>query len=727
MIDTGVDHTHPELAANMWLNDRETPLNSADEDGNGYSDDLHGYDFATGNADPADAGDHGTHVAGTIAAVGENQAGIIGLDDKVRILALKVSGDGSVMSSSAIIDALQYATALKNRGVNIVALNASYGGGGYSTPERAAIQAAGDAGIILCAAAGNSSANNDSTVTYPANYRLPNMIVVAASDQNDALAGYSNYGATTVDLAAPGSNILSTKPSTVSLISGGTTYNPVALTYSGTTTGFSGAIVDCGTGNTASEFPSSVKGNIALIQRGTQTFAIKVGNAMTAGARAVMIYNNANGAFTGTLQAAGNWIPAYSISQADGQSLKSGLSRNGSLVLSGGYQFMDGTSMATPHVTGAVAFAAMNFPGETVAQRRQRVLNAVDIKPGLKGKAATGGRLNLLRMIDTDTNGLADWQPSIITRILPQGIQGTAYMQALAATSGVAPYRWTLAGGSLPAGFTLNGSGVLIGSSGAPGSYPFTAQVADSLGTTANQLLTLNIATTGPLDHFTWDYFPTTLYAGTRFAVRITARDSAGRAIPSYSGKVTLSAATPEVAEIASTLSVSPNAVSFSEGSFVGYLTVPAPAANLALTAADNTATGRSNSVTVQSAASTAGDGLPDAWKLVNGLGLSVNAASLDSDGDGMSNQREYNAGTDPLSATSRLRVTGLATDSKNTVTLQFSALAGKLYRVSTSDDLLTWTPLSSPAILPTATGTQTVTLPYLRKPAAFYRVEIVP
>ncbi|MES2572301.1 MAG: thrombospondin type 3 repeat-containing protein, partial [Verrucomicrobiota bacterium] len=113
--------------------------------------------------------------------------------------------------------------------------------------------------------------------------------------------------------------------------------------------------------------------------------------------------------------------------------------------------------------------------------------------------------------------------------------------------------------------------------------------------------------------------------------------------------------------------------------------------------------------------------------ELVNGLGLSVNAASLDSDGDGMSNQREYNAGTDPLSATSRLRVTGLATDSKNTVTLQFSALAGKLYRVSTSDDLLTWTPLSSPAILPTATGTQTVTLPYLRKPAAFYRVEIVP
>ena len=144
---------------------------------------------------------------------------------------------------------------MKTRGVNVVAINASYGGGSPSSTESAAIQAAGDVGIIFCAAAGNNSANNDTTGFYPADYRLPNMIVVAASDQNDALASFSDYGATTVDLAAPGVNILSCLP----VAQAGTTsyvqqasavYQANPLTYSGLTVsaGITATVYYCGLG-----------------------------------------------------------------------------------------------------------------------------------------------------------------------------------------------------------------------------------------------------------------------------------------------------------------------------------------------------------------------------------------------------------------------------------------------------------------------------------------------
>jgi subtilisin family serine protease len=411
VIDTGADYVHPDLAANIWTNPGETLNNSVDDDGNGYTDDYYGYDFVDGDADPADSGDHGTHVSGTIAAVGNNQYGVIGINSKARIMTLKVSADGNAITSSAEIAAIQYATMMKGRGVNIVALNASYGGGGSTSAESAAIQAAGNAGIIFCAAAGNSSSNNDTAPTYPANYRLSNMIVVAASDQNDALASFSNYGATTVDLAAPGANILSTKPSTVTFQAGGTTYPSAPLAFSGTTTGLSGAIYDCGIGN-PEDFPAAVNGNIALIARGTLTFSEKVSNAMAAGARAAIIYNNVGGPLNGTLQTVSNWIPAREISRADGLAIKAALPVTGAIVVTGNFQFLDGTSMATPHVTGAVAFAALNHPGETVAQRRQRILTHVEVKAGLQGKVTTNGRLNLLGIVDPDSNGLPDWWES---------------------------------------------------------------------------------------------------------------------------------------------------------------------------------------------------------------------------------------------------------------------------------------------------------------------------
>lgn len=424
VIDTGLDYTHPDLAPSMWTNSGETPANSTDDDGNGYADDVYGYDFADAAADPYDSGYHGSHVAGTIAAAGNNLLGVIGINYQARIMALKASSDGDSFTSAAIIEAVQYATMMKKRGVNVVAINASFGGGGSNSIERAAIQAAGSAGIIYCAAAGNSSLNHDVTADYPASYRLTNMIVVAASDQNDALASFSDYGSTTVDLAAPGVNVLSTVPTVVTsyVARASTTYAATELVFSGYTTGITGTIYNCGLGY-ATNFPSAVRSNIALISRGTLYFSQKVANAMAAGACAAIIYNNTNGTFSGTLQYASNWIPAVTISQTNGLALKSLLPVAGSVINAvdpgQSYELLDGTSMAAPHVAGAVAFAAMLFPAETAAQRIQRILANVDTNAVLKGKVVTGGRLNLLRIADTDRNGLPDWwEQACFSRLL---------------------------------------------------------------------------------------------------------------------------------------------------------------------------------------------------------------------------------------------------------------------------------------------------------------------
>jgi subtilisin family serine protease len=415
VIDTGVDYTHPDLAGNMWINPGEIPGNGLDDDGDGYVDDYYGYDFADNLPDPSDSGFHGTHVAGTIAAIGNNQLGVIGVDYQARIMALRASSDGDSFASSAIIEAIQYAILMKNRGVGIAAINESFGGGGSSSSEIAAMQAAGAVGIIFCVAAGNDTANNDTTPTYPASYRLTNMIVVAATDQDDALASFSDYGASTVDLGAPGVNILSCLPvaqagTVASVQQGSTTYQASELTYSGTTTGITAPVYDCGLGY-STNFPAAVNNNIALIQRGTLTFQVKVSNAMAAGARAAIIYNNTTGALNFTLGVANNWIPAIALSQSDGLALKTNLPATVVNETDPGqiYQYLDGTSMAAPHVSGAVAFAAMNFPTDTVTQRIQRVLANVDVVPGLQGKVRTGGRLNLQKLVDAGLNGLPDW------------------------------------------------------------------------------------------------------------------------------------------------------------------------------------------------------------------------------------------------------------------------------------------------------------------------------
>ena len=207
VIDSGIDYNHPDLANNIWINPGEIAGNGIDDDGNGYVDDIHGWDFASGDSDPMDGNGHGTHVAGTIAATGNNAEGVVGVNWNAKLMALRFlnnSGSGSIYNALA---ALEYATMM---GADIT--NNSWIGDPYTPALQTAISRAEAAGSLYVVCAGNNSNDNDSNPEYPASYLGSNVISVAATNHNDALAPYSNYGATSVHVAAPGSSILSTKP-----------------------------------------------------------------------------------------------------------------------------------------------------------------------------------------------------------------------------------------------------------------------------------------------------------------------------------------------------------------------------------------------------------------------------------------------------------------------------------------------------------------------------------
>ncbi|MBX3096147.1 MAG: S8 family serine peptidase [Fimbriimonadaceae bacterium] len=205
IIDTGFLRTHPDLAANSWTNPDEIPGNGIDDDSNGYVDDLYGWDFVNNDNNPTDDHSHGTHCSGTIGGVGNNNTGVTGVNWNVKMLGLKFLGSNGSGSTSNAIKAVDYC---RIKGIKIS--NNSWGGGGFSQAMFDAIQAAGNAGHIFVAAAGNNNSNNNNSNFYPANYNLPNVISVAATDRFDAKSSFSNYGTNTVELGAPGSDIYST-------------------------------------------------------------------------------------------------------------------------------------------------------------------------------------------------------------------------------------------------------------------------------------------------------------------------------------------------------------------------------------------------------------------------------------------------------------------------------------------------------------------------------------
>ena len=236
IIDEGIDINHEDLSANIWTNPGETPNNGVDDDANGFVDDVNGWDFAHNDntvfdyTEPTyppssnysgDVDDHGTHVAGTIGAQGNNGKGVVGVNWQVSLMSLKfLTGPEGSGTSADLLKAYGYAKAMRelwsssggSRGANIRVLNNSYGGGGFSQAELEAIRGLADAGILFVVAAGNEGRNNDMFPTYPSSYISSNVISVAASAGGGYRANFSNFGPGTVQMTAPGEHILSTTP-----------------------------------------------------------------------------------------------------------------------------------------------------------------------------------------------------------------------------------------------------------------------------------------------------------------------------------------------------------------------------------------------------------------------------------------------------------------------------------------------------------------------------------
>lgn len=208
VVDTGINYNHADLSASKWVNSGEIAANGLDDDGNGYIDDVYGYDFIDSDGDPmpADGTNHGTHVAGTIGAKGDNNAGTTGVCKSASIMSIRALGISGGTTSS-IVSGINYAI---NNGAKVI--NVSLNGASYDPSFDAAITKANTANVVVVAAAGNDSANNNSTNVYPCNFSQDNLLCVAALDQSYSLASSSNYGSTHVDVGAPGTNILSTWP-----------------------------------------------------------------------------------------------------------------------------------------------------------------------------------------------------------------------------------------------------------------------------------------------------------------------------------------------------------------------------------------------------------------------------------------------------------------------------------------------------------------------------------
>jgi len=467
VIDSGVDYLHPDLAANMWKNQAE--LNGVaghDDDGNGHVDDIYGIDPANNDSDPMDDEGHGTHVAGTIGAVGNNNEGVVGVNHDVQMAACKfLTSTGSGYTSDGI-ECINYFTALKESGVNVVVTNNSWGGGGYSQTLKDAIDVAGGSGIVFAAAAGNDYGNNnDTNPQYPASYTSESIVAVASTDHNDNFSSFSNLGATSVDVAAPGSNILSTLPSTDSsscqisdnnikwneqfaqsdlpnwLRLAYDTSQPLienrqdlwwqSVTDNDATLAL--AIDDSLGGNYQNDLFSSIsyQNQIDLSETvGEVCLALSVKGENEANYDALEVYvTGDNGAtwskiaeveddfsdwqelvFPIAAEFRTNQFRLALVRTTDDSVVYDGyrvdnikIADNATTARTGVYGSYSGTSMATPHVAGAIALAAAVAPDETVEERIQRVFNNVDVLPQLTGSIATGGRLNVEAMVSDIT------------------------------------------------------------------------------------------------------------------------------------------------------------------------------------------------------------------------------------------------------------------------------------------------------------------------------------
>ncbi|HEV2911836.1 MAG TPA: S8 family serine peptidase [Pyrinomonadaceae bacterium] len=346
IADTGLDYTHPDIAANYVAG-----YDTFEKDGNPWW-----------NNDPLES--HGTHVAGTVLGVRGNNYGIYGAAYSARLYHARVlKGDPAsgtaTGSSSGIMAGVKWLVS-DTAGPQVNLVNMSLGGGAPSMSEqRFYNDCRNKYGAIIVAATGNDGFTNQ--ISYPAAYTIN--VAVGAVDKNNVIASFSNRGTTAIDLVGPGVDVASSVPLGQGFdtsVTTSSTFTAFGMTFAGQTDGITRTLVNCGIGQVG-EFPAAVAGNIALIQRGTLSFADKVKNAMDAGAVAAIVYNNVAGDFGGTLGTATTadgraWIPAVTVSDTTGATLVGQAGSNATVMNKAtNWDYYSGTSMATPHVTGITA------------------------------------------------------------------------------------------------------------------------------------------------------------------------------------------------------------------------------------------------------------------------------------------------------------------------------------------------------------------------------------
>jgi subtilisin family serine protease len=436
VVDEGIAYDHPDLAPNMWTNPGEVAGNGLDDDHNGYVDDIHGTDVVDDDGDPRDFGGHGTHVAGTIAAAGGDGVGVTGVSWTARLMAVRVLGPAGGTDAD-VAEGFEYAA---DNGARVV--NASLGGPGSSATLRAPITNHPE--TLFVVAAGNDGLNNDAIGggDFPCNFPDANLICVAATTQSDGLASFSNFGTTSVDLGAPGTNILSTQPDREGVrMSDGFEADDFAARWiahrdAGTTSlwgrtnesasGGSFSIADSPGGSYASSSKSyadlRTPLNLSNENGCVLTFRAKIALADAGDAFTIdRTLNNGTtwprlDSFTSADNTGGVYRSFTVDLEADRQAsvrIGFGIETNGSGTAdgvsiddvaikcvqpeqgAGSFAFLDGTSMATPHVAGAAALLIGRKPSLTVPQVRSALLDTGDPIASLSGKTVTGRRLNL--------------------------------------------------------------------------------------------------------------------------------------------------------------------------------------------------------------------------------------------------------------------------------------------------------------------------------------------
>lgn len=459
VIDTGIAYDHPDLAPNMWTNPGEIPNDGVDNDGNGYVDDYYGYDFSSNDSDPMDVVHfptgmlgHGTGLSGTMAAAGNNSLGVTGVMQTAKLMALK-AGSGVAfehVTAAGFIPAGNYAIA---KGARVI--NASFGrlGGACSQAEYDMLSAANAAGVMVLAAAGNNAQDNDLVPWYPAQYSvatpcgpaLPNVIAVAATNQNDGLSYFSSFGATSVQIAAPGTdetyttyptqnvtNILlhtfDSNPGGLGYTFGGTNNSWDFTTAQASSSQYS--LTDSPGGNYLNSTNSFATGPVfSTVGRHGCLLIGDVRLASAGNGDGILVQASGDG---GTNWTTGNKFTSSSAGLFTNRPLEE--IRDGNLsarfrinffsdaagtddgayldnlrvdCVSGppsgatDYGFTGGTSSATAHVSGVVGLLLSVNPNLTVAQIRNAIINTGDVLPALAGKTLTGRRLNARAALDS--------------------------------------------------------------------------------------------------------------------------------------------------------------------------------------------------------------------------------------------------------------------------------------------------------------------------------------